>query len=420
MTVAALPLDAFCDFQQHDGAWRCLRCGTKVSYPTARVCGTATVRRKLAHYLECPHRQEVINTIGARSAGTGCESTYVEIYRCAKFNEPVLKQAGHTQSCLERITLAAPGYTGRTCRECKVPMVEQKPKPSRKPRTLPYSPDNLLGLPDRCLTNVDTGIVTGGSAVHWPCLGALAISAHQHGYGFAVADHGLTDWQRAELKRCGAIFVEHEKPHVNTTLDRSAIVSHANAYWKPFVCRESPFRLSSWIDSDAVVVASLNDLFLLAETRFCISDQRLWRTSMKLYHELIGATHGKEAYEQVKRTVSDINTGVFAWMRGDTLIDEWCEVTARILPDAELRKFCRVRDQSIMAIVLADRMLAGRGGYALVDPRYNVPADNLGATQSSSRRPIDLRPQRLLAEAIQRHPGAAVVHWLGKPKAWEI
>lgn len=395
----------------NDGCERALRFTKRKPRLLMKCAGTPCLDNIPSSWIDCQHRSDAI-----KIAKCGCCKQ--AIYMCNWFHVPVTMNGRAKDK--DRLCIAAPGYKGRTCRECNVPMGESKPKSGRKPRTLPYSPDNLLGLPDRCLTNVDTGIITGGSAVHWPCLGALAISAHQHGYGFAVADHGLTDWQRAELKRCGAIFVEHEKPHVNTTLDRSAIVSHANAYWKPFVCLESPFRLSSWIDSDAVVVASLNDLFLLAETRFCISDQRLWRTSMKLYHELIGATHGKEAYEQVKRTVSDINTGVFAWMRGDTLIDEWCEVTARILPDAELRKFCRVRDQSIMAIVLADRMLAGRSGYAMVDPRYNVPADNLGATQSSSRRPIDLRPQRLLAEAIQRHPGAAVVHWLGKPKAWEI
>lgn len=407
--------------------WKCSKCEDVRDRQFRRACSfggqceyreTLPVHRLAWHWLTCPHRGDAIAKISGTTAGTGCGCENVEVYRCDHFGQPVIKQA--SPRCLEKIAAKVPGYTGRTCRECKVPMGESKPKSGRKPRTLPYSPDNLLGLPDACLTNADTGIITGGSAVHWPCLGALAIAAHEHGYGFAVADHGLAYWQRAELERCGARFVEHEKPHINTAWDKFAIVSHANAYWKPFVCRASPFRLSAWIDSDAVVVAALNDLFLLAETTFCVSDQRLWRTSMALYHELIGATHGKEAYERVKGIVGDVNTGVLAWLRGDPVISEWGEATARILPDEKLRKFCRVRDQSVMAIVLAERMLAGRGGYALVDPRYNVPADNLGATHSGSRKAIDLRPQRLLTEARRRHPAAAIVHWLGKPKAWEI
>lgn len=437
---------AFCEFKKMDSSqaaslWRCDRCAYVTTKPfekqpkrtcplakyqeektkgdsSKRVSDHREISPELA-YLRCPHRRQVIATIDARTAGCGCSSTPVEVYQCRHFNEPVLKAAA--DRCRDKIAANVKGYTGRTCRECDVPMGKPKlKKPNGKPRTLPYSPDNLLGLPDGCLTNVDTGIITGGSAVHWPCLGALAISAHQHGYGFAVADHGLADWQRAELKRCGALFIEHAKPKIDRSLDKYPIVSHANAYWKPWVCRESPFEISFWIDSDAAVVGALEDLIPLCAGRCAISDQQLWHKAMILYRDLIDATHGKGAYDRVKDTVANINTGVLAWRRGDPLIDEWCEVTARILPDARLRDFCRVRDQSTMAIVLADRMLTGRDGYVMMEPRFNMPADNFGHKDSSGRRPIDLRPTRLLAEASRRHPGAAVVHWLGRPKPWEI
>jgi orotate phosphoribosyltransferase len=58
--------------------------------------------------------------INARSAGCGCSSTTVAIFRCERFGEPVLQRAGKPQSCRERILLAAPGYTGRTCQTCEL------------------------------------------------------------------------------------------------------------------------------------------------------------------------------------------------------------------------------------------------------------------------------------------------------------
>lgn len=129
-----------CDFERLDGSgnswtWKCRRCGF-VTIPFRKApLRRCSLRKDLSveiKFLACPHRREVIATIRARSAGCGCAATRVEIYRCDKFNEPVLKQAGNSQSCLERITLAAPGYTGRTCLECKVPMSDEKPKPKPK------------------------------------------------------------------------------------------------------------------------------------------------------------------------------------------------------------------------------------------------------------------------------------------------
>jgi hypothetical protein len=47
----------------------------------------------------------------------------VEFYRCAHFDEPVLKQCAGWAAAAnrEKLTAACPGYQGRTCRECPVP-----------------------------------------------------------------------------------------------------------------------------------------------------------------------------------------------------------------------------------------------------------------------------------------------------------
>lgn len=71
-------------------------------------------------WLACRHRGPVLETITAKAAGVGCESSSADVYECKRFGEPVLKQAA--ERCREKIAEAAPGYTGRTCRECKVPM----------------------------------------------------------------------------------------------------------------------------------------------------------------------------------------------------------------------------------------------------------------------------------------------------------
>lgn len=71
-------------------------------------------------YLKCKHRGSVITTINGRVAGCGCSSTRIEVFECRHFHEPVIKQ-GHPP-CLDTLREQVPGATGRTCRECKVPM----------------------------------------------------------------------------------------------------------------------------------------------------------------------------------------------------------------------------------------------------------------------------------------------------------
>jgi hypothetical protein len=57
--------------------------------------------------------------------------------------------------------------------------------------------------------NLEKGIITGANSIHWLCLSALAIGAYKNKVGFAVADHGLEDWQREELERIGVIWIKH-------------------------------------------------------------------------------------------------------------------------------------------------------------------------------------------------------------------
>lgn len=119
-----------CEFDRTTSdVWTCRRCGfvtppiTEAPIRNCRANGkTAAVAvKETAHYLTCPHRGSVVATVSGTTAGCGCGSSRVDVYRCSRFGEPVLKQAA--QRCLEKIAAAAPGYAGRTCRECPVPRI---------------------------------------------------------------------------------------------------------------------------------------------------------------------------------------------------------------------------------------------------------------------------------------------------------
>lgn len=70
-------------------------------------------------YLTCPHRSAAIAILDGYTAGCGCASTPVEVFRCQRHHEPVLKQAA--ARCLDKIRARFPDYAGRTCRECQEP-----------------------------------------------------------------------------------------------------------------------------------------------------------------------------------------------------------------------------------------------------------------------------------------------------------
>lgn len=131
-----------CEFERMTSGpsslWRCVACGFVTHKPMQkapiRTCGTKSLGspQHEQSYLTCPYRGTVLSTVSARAAGCGCASTQVDIFRCQRFNEPVLKQAA--DRCLEKIREAVPMYSGRTCRGCPVP--KQAADHGREPETL--------------------------------------------------------------------------------------------------------------------------------------------------------------------------------------------------------------------------------------------------------------------------------------------
>jgi len=100
--------------------YTCDECCCEYVYAKRKItppkCGH--VCKQSGHWLTCPHRGAVLATVNARSAGCGCSGSTVEVYRCSRFGEPVVKHAA--ARCRDDITSVAPGYTGRTCRNCNL------------------------------------------------------------------------------------------------------------------------------------------------------------------------------------------------------------------------------------------------------------------------------------------------------------
>lgn len=117
---------------QDGNRWRysCDRCGRTYVYDrrkplSAILCGHQPKKDiDVSHLAICHHRGPAVTTINVRVAGCVCSSTRIEVYQCRHFNEPVIKH-GHPP-CLDTLREQVPGATGRTCRECKVPMEREQ------------------------------------------------------------------------------------------------------------------------------------------------------------------------------------------------------------------------------------------------------------------------------------------------------
>lgn len=413
-----------CDFLPLDDSsrphWKCTGCGfqteTGFENPPWRICAPAPKQADLPSHLEylaCKHRGATLTLISGAVAGCGCHAIEAEVHHCRYFNEPVLKYAA--ARCLDKIKAKVPGYAGRTCRECVVPTRQSEPA-----RNV-VIPSPAAKMPVRSPGTRGRGILTGASAIHWPCLGALAIAAANQGIGFAVADHGLKDWQRATLERAGVLWVEHERPGLDDVKSRHKFSSDIKAWWKPWICLAAPFELTAWVDSDAVVTGDLSGLFEQAGQSPCVSTQRLWQPDgSALYRGVVDGLLGTEASRDVMPRFAQLNSGVVAWRRNEPLIREWRDWCLRIMTDEHLSPLCRVRDQTGLLVAVVARAMRGDPLPTLLEDRYNTPADYLRSGLSKNRLPIRLDPGGLLADATSRHPGAVVVHWLGGLKPWKI
>jgi hypothetical protein len=116
-----------CNYKAAGSSFVCRACGdVRKRLVVRQCCGEVRVRREieLPAWFRCGERGGVVASTTGTVAGCGCGATVVEFYNCRHFREPVLKQCAGwaAESNREKLRAVCPGYAGRTCRECAVPL----------------------------------------------------------------------------------------------------------------------------------------------------------------------------------------------------------------------------------------------------------------------------------------------------------
>lgn len=263
------------------------------------------------------------------------------------------------------------------------------------------------------------GVLTAANEAFFPCLDALVRSVREQGYPITVADHGLSVMSVDALCARGAEImsssVAYERSMEDIIRDHDGRISApAEAWWKPLVCRASPYDRTLWIDADAICLRGLDEMFDRLDLGPILT--RDWWIPLerveRLYGPLLRALYGDPPANWERNAW--VNTGVIGWRREDAIIENWAQMCHRITSDPDLLGLCKCRDQSGMAAVLGGR--DGRVNY-MEDWRWNYPAHGLMA-RNAADRPKCPKHADLLDWARAEHPRAYIAHWLGKHKAW--
>ena len=200
--------------------------------------------------------------------------------------------------------------------------------------------------------------------------------------------------------------------------DTHAYQEQANfdlAWDKPAICLTSPFEQTIWIDADAVLLRHIDRMFdYLTEGPWVSRENFISEVyGRKLYLRMAHRIYGRipPFYPQA----SKINTGVFAFSRGDQWIKDWATWCDRILADSALKIECYLHDQHALVALLCDPKFVDRPEIH-EDRSLNCPANNLNYKQCSQRKQYPWDAEDCLERLRNDHPQASIVHWLGRPK----
>lgn len=286
------------------------------------------------------------------------------------------------------------------------------PTPARAIPTLAATPYHARPRHTRA-----AGVITGAHAAHWPVIAATALSTNAHNIPFAIADHGLTDAQRAILRRFRVHWIQHPQPKISPDILPARAVSEPRAWWKPWVCAASPFDRTMWVDADAIPLFRTLTPLRPENPLPLVATNRTWTPrNAHRYTALVAAMHPQAPAPTDHDPEAEINTGILFWTRDAPLIALWQLAAQALLAQPDKARTTIVRDQAAMFLALRTiRLETGCSPYYLPDA-WNTPADFLAAPDAKHRKPIPSDPRQLLDTTRQRHPTAEVVHWIGRPK----
>lgn len=260
------------------------------------------------------------------------------------------------------------------------------------------------------------GVLTGANAEYMPTLHPLVRVCKEQNIPITVVDHGLTKAQTEILKAEAATLVKDGSTIADAAREISSrATSTPEAWLKPLSClKYSTYKQNIWIDSDAVPVGNLQEMFRDKAwlTRDWWVEESTWE---KRYGALLKAFGLKPSPEQKK--ILHVNSGVFGFAHGDRWVQNWAAMCEFIQGRLELLKLCGPRDQSALVVSL---LLNGNAPPISDDSTLNFPANGLASYEMNKRKRYPLGPEEFLNEVRADHPEAKIVHWLGKLKPWRF
>lgn len=268
------------------------------------------------------------------------------------------------------------------------------------------------------------GILTAANSRYWPVLRLQVQATIEMGVPLAVVDHGLTGNQRRWLRQQGVLLPEIPMPRDWDQLGKGKQeiepVSAREAWIKPWICKQSPFQKTIWIDADAVPLRGVHRMYELL-------DQGPWLTleswvtdqsARQMYEPLLHAALGQlpPRFENAHR----INTGVFGFDRDDQWLSEWWQMCLTLTSDKQLLRRCRLRDQAALVATLCVGESTIQMPRIMLDRGLNWPVNGCNAARRMRRKRYAWRDKNLLTQIQLDHPEVSVVHWMGTPKPWQM
>ncbi|NBQ67386.1 MAG: hypothetical protein EBU46_00570 [Nitrosomonadaceae bacterium] len=185
-------------------------------------------------------------------------------------------------------------------------------------------------------------------------------------------------------------------------------------WMKPFLIKRSPFHNNIWIDVDALIIRSIDELVSLVKQQpFIMPDiynPDVTPNKPELYQQL-------PIYAAIDDTVK-INAGIIGINpnRDSQLFDQWIDCCYQALRNPEIRASVSWSDQGALIWAL---QRSQRQSTTILDAavRFNCPANfTKGGKEGGQRKSYKDSGYQFLEELAVDHPSTNIVHWMGNGK----
>lgn len=255
--------------------------------------------------------------------------------------------------------------------------------------------------------------MTAADAGYFPGLKILAESIRQtESWPLRCVDLGLTDHQKRWCAANGVGLIPLAECGVPVEV-WSAFIGRDRLLWlKPWMVSAAPFNDAIWIDADAVVCRPLGELFARVERGVAVFADNYNPAAVR---------NDPALYEWLPvPSVTDkhVNAGVLGLRKGrdDDLVERWEFCVEQAASREEVREAVRWHDQGALLWALH---ATERASLIDDDATWNSPADGLDHVGRERRRRFTPGAD-LPTEVARANPAAGIVHYMDRPKLWEL